>query len=63
MRSGTPALWLALLLFVGFFADVSLGAATGASMLGDVFQMLLLFAASIVFVVGTLQRERAAGTD
>ena len=28
MRSGTPALWLALLLSAGFFADVALGAAT-----------------------------------
>jgi hypothetical protein len=63
MRSGIPALWLALLLSAGFFADVALGAATGASLLSDVSQMLLLFAASIAFVIGTLQRERAARSE
>lgn len=50
-------LFLSLILFVAFAANVALGAATGTPFLGDVGEMLVLFAASAVFVVAILKKE------
>jgi len=56
-----PALFGALVLFVIYFANVALGAAGAGAPLGDVAEMLTLFAATILFVAGTLKLEAAAG--
>lgn len=47
----------AIAIFVCFFANVALGAFAGSAFLGDVGEMLVLFAASIMFVVAILKRE------
>lgn len=54
------ALIAASLLFGVFVINVIMGSATGAGFLGDVGEMLLLFAASIAFVAAILKREAAA---
>ena len=54
------ALIIAILLFGVFCADVFLGALAGTSFLGDVQEMLMLFAATIAFVVAILRREKQA---
>ncbi len=51
---------VAVVLFVVFVTNVALGAFAGTPFLGDVGEMLTLFAASIVFVVAILRREEAA---
>jgi hypothetical protein len=61
MRSGTLALAIAALCLAGFTADVALGAVSQQSVIGDVGEMLVLFAACVAFVTGVLQKERAAG--
>ncbi len=43
--------------FVVYFANVALGAFAGSAFLGDVGEMLVLFAASILFVVAILKEE------
>ena len=43
--------------FVIYFANVALGAFAGNAFLGDVGEMLVLFTASILFVVAILQKE------
>ncbi|OSQ51970.1 hypothetical protein [Marivita geojedonensis] len=43
--------------FVVYFANVALGAASNAAFLSDVGEMLVLFAASILFVVAILKKE------
>lgn len=43
--------------FVIYFANVALGAFGGHIFLGDVGEMLVLFAAAILFVVAILQKE------
>jgi len=45
------------IVFVIYFANVALGALAGNAILGDVGEMLVLFAASILFVVAILQKE------
>ena len=55
------ALWISALIFAVFALDVVLGAIMGAAFLSDVQAMLVLFAASIAFVVAVLRREREAG--
>lgn len=60
MSNGTVALAVAAALFAVFLADVAAGAFAQTSFLGDVGEMLMLFAASIAFVVAVLLRERAA---
>lgn len=45
------------LAFVAFAANVMVGATTGAPILGDVGEMLALFAASATFVAAVLLRE------
>lgn len=49
-----------LSLFVIFFANVSFGAAGNAEFLGDIPQMLVLFASAVLFVVGVLLCEAKA---
>lgn len=45
------------IVFITYFANVSLGAFTGSAMLGDVGEMLVLFVATILFVVAILKKE------
>lgn len=58
---GRPALIGSLLCFLVFFGNVALGAAGEGVFFSDVAEMLTLFAASILFVVGVLAREAAEG--
>ncbi|WP_085309309.1 hypothetical protein [Planktotalea arctica] len=46
-----------IIVFVLYFTNVALGAFAQAAVLGDVGEMLVLFAASILFVVAILQKE------
>jgi len=67
-RLATPALIGSLICFGIFFTNVSYGAAKKGVFLGDVFEMLMLFAASVLFVIGVLGKEAradetAAATD
>ncbi len=52
-------MWLlgSIVLFAVFAANVALGASTGSPFLGDVGEMLVLFAASALFVVAILKKE------
>ena len=52
-------MWLAIsmVLFGIFFVNVVVGSALRVSFLGDVGEMLVLFAAAICFVVAILQKE------
>ena len=43
--------------FIVYFTNVALGALAGRAVLGDVGEMLALFAASILFVVAILKKE------
>ena len=43
--------------FAIYFSNVAMGAFAGRTFLGDVGEMLVLFAASILFVVAILQKE------
>ena len=56
---GTWALSAAGLLFIGFFANVTAGAMGIGVFLGDVPEMLTLFAAVICFVIGVLIKEKS----
>lgn len=51
---------IAALLLIAFTANVTMGSITGAPVLGNVGEMILLFAASIAFVADVLRREAAA---
>lgn len=63
-RHGRPALMGALICFLAFFANVAMGAAGVGAPLGDVAEMLTLFAAALLFVIGVLAREaEAAGKN
>jgi len=57
---GTPALVAALICFVIYFGNVAAGAAGAGVLLGDVAEMLMLLAASVLFVAGVLMREASA---
>ncbi len=46
-----------IVVFVIYFANVALGAFAGSAFLGDVGEMLVLFAASILFVIAILKIE------
>ncbi|SDW22341.1 hypothetical protein SAMN05444358_101256 [Ruegeria halocynthiae] len=50
----------AVALFAVFVVNVALGALSSSPFLGDVGEMLVLFAASIFFVVAVLRREEAS---
>ena len=54
------AIFLAALVFAAFLANVVAGAYFHAPFVGDVGEMLLLWAASVAFVVAILKREAAA---
>ena len=46
-----------VVVFVFYFTNVALGAFAGNAFLGDVGEMLVLFAAVILFVVAILKKE------
>lgn len=46
-----------LIVFAVYFANVAMGAFVGFVFLGDVAEMLVLFAAAILFVIAILQKE------
>ncbi|MGB5864245.1 MAG: hypothetical protein WBG95_08075 [Sulfitobacter sp.] len=46
-----------IVVFAIYFGNVSLGAFTGTVILGDVGEMLVLFGATILFVVAILKKE------
>lgn len=48
-----------IIVFALYFANVALGAFADAAVLGDVGEMIVLFSASILFVVAILQSEAA----
>ena len=48
---------VSFVVFVVYSTNVALGAFSDAAFLGDVGEMLVLFAASILFVVAILQKE------
>jgi len=51
------ALITACVLLVAFAANVAYGSIAGNPVLGNVAEMLLLFAASVLFVISILARE------
>jgi len=51
------SLLLSALLFAVFVANVALGASGAGAFLGDVGEMLLLFATTIMFVIAILKKE------
>jgi len=50
----------AIILFIVFAINVSLGSFADASFLNDVGEMLLLLAVAVLFVVSILQKETAS---
>lgn len=48
-----------VIVFGIYFVNVAMGAFGGGVFLGDVGEMLVLFAAAILFVVAILQKEAA----
>jgi len=54
---------IAGILLILFTANVVLGAVTNAPLVGIVTEWLILFAASIFFVIGILRREAEAQRD
>ncbi|MEP0960224.1 MAG: hypothetical protein ABJL72_04525 [Roseobacter sp.] len=46
-----------LAVFAIYFANVALGAFANRAIFGDVGEMLILFAASILFVIAILKKE------
>ncbi len=57
---GRLALLAAGVLFVAFFSNVAMGAASGKPPLGDVQEMVMLLASSILFAVAVLRFELEA---
>ena len=53
-------LLIAAVLLAGFVANVAMGSVNGAAPLGNVAEMILLFCASLAFVVDILRREAKA---
>lgn len=47
----------AFIVFIVFFTNVALGAFADAAFLGDIGEMLVLFFASVLFVVAILKKE------
>ena len=52
-----------LIVFVIFFLNVALGAFADASFLDDVGEMMVLFSASVMFVVAILKQESDRSRD
>lgn len=50
-------LMASIVVFVIYFLNVSMGAFSGSVFLGDVGEMLVLFTASILFVIAILKEE------
>ena len=46
-----------LIVFIVYFANVASGAFTGTVFFGDVGEMLVLFAATILFVIAIIKKE------
>ena len=59
-RLGRLALWLALLLTAIFGSNVASGKFNNSVFMTDVAEALILFAASISFVIGVICMENAA---
>jgi len=57
------ALYISLIVFLLYFANVSAGAFWDAAVLGDVGEMLMLFAAAVIFVIAILQKEAERDKD
>ncbi|QMU58530.1 MAG: hypothetical protein GKR98_10205 [Boseongicola sp.] len=53
------ALIIAALLVIAFTANVAIGSINGTPVVGNVAEMIMLFLASIAFVVAVLKREAA----
>lgn len=51
------------IVFAVFFVNVAMGAFAEASFLGDVGEMVVLFFASVLFVVAILRKEAARKGD
>jgi len=68
-KSGSVWLWLAVILFAAFVANILLGKAAlspdfeAPFLLSDVQEFLLLFSAVICFISGTLCREAEREPD
>ncbi len=56
-------LFASIAVFIVYFANVALGAFAGITFLGDVGEMLVLFAAATLFVVAILKKEAASKND
>lgn len=50
-------LFASLIIFIIYFANVAAGVFWNSAYFGDVGEMLVLFAASILFVIAILQKE------
>ncbi len=48
---------ISFIVFAVFFLNVALGAFADSAFLGDVGEMLVLFSASVLFVVAILKKE------
>jgi hypothetical protein len=59
-RFATLALVGSLICFGIFFTNVAFGAAKKGVFLGDVAEMLMLFASTVLFVIGVLGKEARA---
>lgn len=59
-RFATLALVGSLICFGIFFTNVAFGAAKKGVFLGDVPEMLMLFASTVLFVIGVLGKEARA---
>ena len=51
------SLVISAILFSAYIINVVIGSQTGAPIVGDVAEMLVLFASTIAFVIAILQRE------
>ena len=51
------------IVFTVFFVNVAMGAFADASVLGDVGEMVVLFFASVLFVVAILKKEAARKSE
>jgi hypothetical protein len=54
---------ISIAVFVVYFSNVALGAFADSAVLGDVGEMVVLFAAAILFVVAILQKEAERKKD
>ena len=56
------AFYAAAILLAAFIGNVIIGATSNSAILGNVGEMLLLLAASVLFVIGILKKEADAQT-